>query len=91
MKISQRRLGNLFKEAMHVSVADYINETRLAKAAEYLTENEISVREIVEKVGVVNETYFFSLFKKHFGITPKEYALRSNVKQLKPQKNELES
>jgi AraC-like DNA-binding protein len=91
MKISQRRLGNLFKEAMHVSVADYINETRLAKAAEYLSENEISVREIVEKVGVLNETYFFSLFKKHFGITPKEYALKSNVKQLKPQKNELET
>ncbi|KRE64615.1 helix-turn-helix domain-containing protein [Paenibacillus sp. Soil750] len=91
MKVSQRRLGNLFKEAMHLSVADYINETRLAKAAEYLTENEISVREIVEKVGVVNETYFFSLFKKHFGITPKEYALKSNVQQLKLSKNDLES
>ncbi|NOU69239.1 helix-turn-helix domain-containing protein [Paenibacillus sp. LMG 31461] len=91
MKISQRRLGNLFKDAMHLSVADYINETRLAKAAEYLSESEISVREIVEKIGVLNETYFFSLFKKHFGITPKEYALKSNVKQLKTQKNELES
>ncbi|WP_441943211.1 helix-turn-helix domain-containing protein [Paenibacillus sp. 2TAB23] len=88
MKISQRRLANLFKEAMHVSIADYINETRLAKAAEYLSENENSVREIVEKVGVLNETYFFSLFKKHFGITPKEYALKNNVKHLKIPKNE---
>ncbi|WP_337102234.1 AraC family transcriptional regulator [Paenibacillus sp. YIM B09110] len=91
MKISQRRLANLFKDAMHVSIADYINETRLAKAAEYLSENENSVREIVEKVGVLNETYFFSLFKKHFGITPKEYALKNNAKQLKMPKGELES
>lgn len=90
MKISQRRLGNLFKEAKQVSVSDYINETRLAKAAQLLSENNISVREIVEKVGVINETYFFSLFKKHFGVTPKEYALKSNVKQLLHAKNDLE-
>ncbi|OAS17849.1 AraC family transcriptional regulator [Paenibacillus oryzisoli] len=90
MKISQRRLGNLFKEAKQVSVSDYINETRLAKAAQLLSENNISVREIVEKIGVINETYFFSLFKKHFGVTPKEYALKSNVKQLIHSKNDLE-
>jgi YesN/AraC family two-component response regulator len=87
MKITQRRLGNLFKESMHVSIADFINETRLTKAAELLTQNEISVREIVEKVGVLNETYFFSLFKKRFGVTPKEYSLKNNVKQLIKQKN----
>ncbi|MFC3798895.1 helix-turn-helix domain-containing protein [Cohnella sp. GCM10012308] len=83
MKITQRRLGNLFKEVMGVSIADFINETRLTKAAELLTGSEVSVREIVEKVGVLNETYFFSLFKKRFGVTPKEYALQSTVKQLK--------
>ncbi|MFD0672600.1 helix-turn-helix domain-containing protein [Cohnella sp. GCM10027633] len=83
MKITQRRLGNLFKESMHVSIADFINETRLTKAAELLTGSELSVREIVEQVGVVNETYFFSLFKKRFGLTPKEYALKNNVNQLK--------
>ncbi|MNR16501.1 HTH-type transcriptional activator Btr [compost metagenome] len=90
MKISQRRLGNLFKEAKQVSVSDYINETRLARAAELLSENNISVREIVEKVGVLNETYFFSLFKKHFGVTPKEYALKSNMKHLADSKNNME-
>jgi len=83
MKITQRRLGNLFKESMHVSIADFINETRLAKAAELLTGSEMSVREVVEKVGVLNETYFFSLFKKRFGVTPREYALRNSVKHLK--------
>jgi AraC-like DNA-binding protein len=83
MKITSRRLGNLFKEAMAVSVADFINETRLTKAAELLAESEISVREVVEKVGVLNETYFFSLFKKRFGATPKEYALKNQINHLR--------
>ncbi|MDF2922603.1 MAG: hypothetical protein K0R57_1517 [Paenibacillaceae bacterium] len=75
MKLSSRKLGNLFKAGMQMSVADFINETRLLKASELLLEQNCSVREIVEQIGVTNETYFFSLFKKKFGVTPKEYVL----------------
>ncbi|MCD9024930.1 AraC family transcriptional regulator [Cohnella silvisoli] len=81
MKISSRKLGNLFKAGKQMSVADYINETRLLKASELLLEQNSSIRGIVERIGVANETYFFSLFKKKFGVTPKEYVLKHYAEQ----------
>lgn len=82
MKISTRNLSKIYKEATHISIPDYINEFRLAKAAELLIQDNLSVYEIVEKVGILNETYFFSMFKKKYKVTPKEYALRRNMTNL---------
>ncbi|MDF2921491.1 MAG: hypothetical protein K0R57_405 [Paenibacillaceae bacterium] len=74
MKTPSRRLSKLVKEAKGISVNDCINEARLAKAAELLVMTDLPIHEIVKQVGVPSETYFFSLFKKHFGASPKEYA-----------------
>jgi YesN/AraC family two-component response regulator len=32
------------------------------------------VNEVMEKVGIENQSYFYKLFKKQFGTTPKNYA-----------------
>ncbi len=82
MKISTRNLSKIYKEATHISIPDFINEFRLAKAAELLIHEDLSVYEVVEKVGILNETYFFSMFKKKYKVTPKEYALRRNMNNL---------
>ncbi|NOU62448.1 helix-turn-helix domain-containing protein [Paenibacillus sp. LMG 31461] len=82
MKISTRNLSKTYKEATHISIPDFINEFRLAKAADLLIQDDLSVYEIAEKVGILNETYFFSLFKKKYKVTPKEYALRRNMTNL---------
>ncbi|WP_158082309.1 AraC family transcriptional regulator [Paenibacillus ferrarius] len=79
MKISTRNLSKTYKEATHISIPDYINEFRLTKAADLLIQDDLSVYEIAEKVGILNETYFFSMFKKKYKVTPKEYALRRNM------------
>ncbi|WP_173218706.1 AraC family transcriptional regulator [Paenibacillus alba] len=79
MKISTRNLSKTYKEATHISIPDYINEFRLTKAADLLIQDDLSVYEIAGKVGILNETYFFSMFKKKYKVTPKEYALRRNM------------
>ncbi|MGG1555922.1 helix-turn-helix domain-containing protein [Paenibacillus ferrarius] len=82
MKISTRNLSKTYKSATQISIPDYINEFRLAKAAELLVQDDLSVYEIAEKVGILNETYFFSMFKKKYKVTPKEYALQRNMTKL---------
>ncbi len=82
MKISTRKLSKLFKEATQMSIPEYINEVRLNKAAELLTKHDFSVQEITVRIGITNDTYFFSLFKKRFGATPREYALKHHVQKL---------
>lgn len=82
MNLSTRRLSKLFKEVSGISIPEYINEVRLTRAAELLAGSSLSVHEVVQQVGILNESYFFILFKKKYGSTPKEYALHSNVNQL---------
>ncbi|WP_248927468.1 helix-turn-helix domain-containing protein [Paenibacillus hamazuiensis] len=79
MKMSSRRLSKLYKESEDMSIPDYINEVRLLTAADLLVRHHLSVYEIAEQVGILNDTYFFSMFKKRFGATPKEYALRKTA------------
>jgi AraC-type DNA-binding domain-containing proteins len=76
MKIYQRRLAKIFKEAKGISIPEYINNFRLEKASEMLKKNELSISEILEKVGIENETYFYNIFKKKYGTTPREYAVK---------------
>jgi len=83
MKISSRSLSKMYKEATQLSIPDLINGVRLTKAAELLIQEDLSVYEIVQRVGFTNETYFFSLFKKKYKVTPKEYALQRSVNKIK--------
>ena len=52
---------------------DYLNTLRLRKACEALLHSEISVREIAQKVGFSEVTYFISAFGKGIGETPLQY------------------
>jgi len=72
-------VGRMFKQSEYVSVSEYLNEIRLKHAQAYLETKNFSIREIMELVGYVNESTFFKLFKKSFGVTPKEYRLKKTL------------
>jgi AraC-like DNA-binding protein/methyl-accepting chemotaxis protein len=80
IKITPRRLSKIFKDGTQLSIPEYINEIRLNKATEWLENTELSVYEVISKVGIENETYFYAIFKKKFGTTPREYALQKRIK-----------
>jgi len=69
-------VGRIFKTSEQSSVAEYLNDVRLKHAQQYLETRSFSIKEIMEAVGYVNESTFFKLFKKSFGVTPKEYRLK---------------
>lgn len=69
-------VGRIFKTSEFVSVGEYMNEVRLRHAQAYLETKSFSIKEVMELVGYVNESTFFKLFKKTFGVTPKEYRLK---------------
>lgn len=79
LKMSSGYLGKIFKDCCGISVNEYINDVRLTKAAEWLRKSSLTVSEVLLKVGIENETYFYSLFKKRYGVTPKEYVLNRQL------------
>lgn len=80
LKIHPRRLAKIFKEVTGMSVADYINEVRMQKAASLLENSTMSVYDIIFQVGYENESYFYKMFKTRYGITPKEFRIKLGLK-----------
>jgi AraC-like DNA-binding protein len=79
MKMSSAYVGRIFKRQETISVADFINEIRLLNSVVLLENHNLPVNEISEKVGFSSPSYFFKLFKKRFGTTPKDYRIKKSI------------
>ncbi len=71
--LSPPYLGKIFSAVISYSFTDYLSQVRISKAAELLKTSRKSVSAISETVGILNSNYFYSLFKKHYHVTPSEY------------------
>ncbi|MGG4340891.1 helix-turn-helix domain-containing protein [Paenibacillus lautus] len=80
--LSPSYLGKLFKKATRQSFSEYLNHTRLEKAKDLLASTHETAAKISESVGMYNITYFSTLFKKKYGLTPSVFreqeAIRGN-------------
>jgi AraC-like DNA-binding protein len=63
----------IFKECTGFAPAQYIQELKIQKGKELLTNSSYSVKEIAFKMGFENPEYFFTAFKKKTGMTPIQY------------------
>jgi len=67
------RLSHLFKSHLNVTIRDFMRERRLAKAAELLATTEERISVICIRIGFRDVPNFNHAFKRHFGLTPREY------------------
>ena len=51
----------------------YLTELRVEKAKELLEDMTINVKDISQKVGFRDSSYFTKVFKRITGVTPSEY------------------
>ena len=63
----------LFKTITGVPPAKYLKSLRLQQSATLLTTTFLSVKEIVRRVGLADESHFVRDFKRQYGMTPTEY------------------
>lgn len=72
--ISRAQLHRKMKEITGIATGDFIRNLRLEQAARLIKEKEINVTQVAYTVGFNNQTHFSTVFKKHFGMSPTEYA-----------------
>ncbi len=77
--ISKEYLCKLFKEKYNINVTQYITKLRMDKAKEMLLESDSSIKFIAEYVGYSDLAYFYKLFKRQYGTSPKAF-IRKNIK-----------
>lgn len=72
--ISSSYLSTLFKENVGCSFTDYLIRFRMNKVIEFMkTEKKISLKELASRVSYDDYAQFNKIFKKHMGISPKQY------------------
>ena len=76
--ISPNYFSDLFRRHMKVKFSDFLIEYRLKKACILLKKPEYKVSEIAEMVGFRDSTYFSTVIKKTYNLTPLEYKNTKN-------------
>jgi len=74
--LSDTYVSKLFKASENISIANYINEARMAHAKRLLLETDLTIKEIAERIGISNGQYFYVLFRKYFGASPAQFRMR---------------
>ncbi len=70
---SPNYLGNAFRRAYGLSIADYLGRVRVAEAKRLMDQADYMIYEIAFLVGFDDQNYFSKTFKKYTGVTPSEY------------------
>ena len=71
--VSKYHLCRVFKNAMKVTIIEYLNQVKIKNARQLLEFSERDVGDIAEACGFNSVAYFSNVFKKITGMAPSEY------------------
>lgn len=74
-------LSRIFKSETGENLPDYILNARMERAKRLLLDKTKNIQSVAKAVGFENASYFSRSFKKHTGMTPKQYALVEEKKR----------
>ncbi len=77
--LSVNYLRNIYKENTGTSLTTYIADRKLTLICDMLSNTDIPIQDISDKLGFTTKNYFFTFFKKHMNMTPTQYrSMHSN-------------
>ena len=71
--ISETSLKNYFKEVYGLCISEYMTAYRMREAARLLSETDISILEIANRIGYTNQGRFAKVFQKYYRMKPLKY------------------
>ncbi len=69
--VNQTYLRKMFKDEMNMTLSEYITQIRMQEAKRLITSTDRKLTEISEEVGFTDVAYFSNVFKKYYGISPR--------------------
>ena len=83
VNLSPSRFRHLFKQETGTTPAQFLKEFRLRKAEKMLRTTFLSIKQILEQVGIASNTHFVRDFRQKYGMTPTAY--RRSIKRKRKQ------
>lgn len=71
--VSTSYLSRSFKKKTNQNLISYITDLRMAAARNLLLKNKCSVADVAFQVGYDDYSYFGNIFRRHFGVSPREF------------------
>lgn len=75
--ISEREAMRSFRNGLHQSPIEYLISYRLNEAKKLLRNSDLSITELCYQCGFSESSYFGKVFRKAYGLTPREFRSRS--------------
>ena len=79
MGVSAAYLRKQYLTEAGVSIGDKLNQLRMDEASRLLLETDQPIESIARQIGVENTKYFFVLFKKFKGMTPRQFRCKAET------------
>ncbi|NCC65059.1 MAG: response regulator [Spirochaetia bacterium] len=77
VNLSLDYFSRVFKKEVGLPISSYLMHYRLDKASVMLKSSDLSIKEIAQKVGIENVSYFSRSFKKKFQVQPIVFRVQS--------------
>lgn len=74
--VNPNYLSQLFKKETGLTLMNYVQRERIEEAKKLLDHSKDTISLIGERLHFYDQAYFIKVFKKHTGITPKQYRNR---------------
>lgn len=80
LSYNPKYVSHMFKEKMGITYSEYLRSLRLKFAVSLFDRGLDSVKNVALLSGFSDPLYFSTVFKKHIGLSPKEYKEKNNIK-----------
>lgn len=81
LSMSRSKLYAKVKSLTDKSIVEFIRSYRLRKAATLLIEENLSIRETMERIGIESQSYFTRIFKNEFGMIPTAFIQKNKARK----------
>lgn len=78
-------VSRVMRKTLDQTPSDYVNEIRMAHAADRLVGSSDGLAEIAQDCGLENMSHFHRLFRKHHHMTPRAFRLRYQRDAIRPE------
>lgn len=75
--VSLAYVSECVREETGRTYKELLQNRRLELAGELLRGGSMNVQQVIEAVGYENASYFYRLFQRHYGISPRQYRLQA--------------
>ena len=80
LRLSRVHVNRKLQAELGISPSLLIKAFRMSMASDLLLQNEIPVAEIASRTGFSSASYFSSAFREFFGLSPREYLARPDLR-----------